>query len=201
MLTQVKGAAVSDSQPQSAPVTTVSRRDALKRGALTGGTLLWLTPTVSSVLLRASAAEATSPKPGGGGGHLAPLPHPPTGLPSHGCFVLRDASGLYAYQITASGTGVALSAPGLGNDIRWLQTHGYAGQKFIRSGPVWTKKKSLVKVGQIRYPGTAVTVLCLSAWPNVLQGAWTWDGSFQKDADHDMMRAAVLTAGKYYFFK
>ena len=200
MLTQVKGAAVSDSQPQSAPVTTVSRRDALKRGALTGGTLLWLTPTVSSVLLRASAAEATSPKPGGGGPPKPPL-HPPTGLPSHGFFVLRDASGLYAYQITASGGTALLSAPGVGNDIRWLQTHGYAGQKFILSGLAWTKKKSLIKVGQIRYPGTAVTVLCLSAWPNVLQGAWTWDGSFLKDTDGDKVRDAVLTAGKYYFFK
>lgn len=183
----------------SSPVKTVSRRTALKRGAVAGGTLLWLTPTVSSVLLQASAAEAVSPAPGGG--PKPPPPHRPTGLPSHGFFLLKDATGLYGYQITASGATAVLGAPGLGNDVAWLLAHGYAGKTIIRSGARWTAKKASIHVGQVHYPGTMVTVLVLSGWPDVLQGAWTFDGSFQVDADHDKVRNATLTAGKYYFYK
>ena len=161
--------------------------------------MAWLTPTVSSVLLQASVAEAVSNGPVG-----RPKPNPaprPTGLPSHGFFLLKDATGLYAYQITALGATAVLGAPGLGNDVAYLLTHGYAGKTIIRSGTRWTAKKSLIHVGQVRYPGTAVTVLVLSAWPDTLQGAWTFDGSFQFDPDHDKVRNATLTAGKYYFYK
>lgn len=199
LVTHVKGVAVTAFEPQNSPVKTVSRRTALKRGAVAGGTLLWLTPTVSSVLLQASAAEAVSAGPGGG---PKPTPGPrPTGLPSHGFFLLKDATGLYGYQISALGATAVLGAPGLGNDVAWLLTHGYAGKTIIRSGPRWTALKAGIHVGQVHYPLTAVTVLVLSAWPGTLQGAWTFDGSFQVDADHDKIRNATLTGGKYYFYK
>jgi hypothetical protein len=48
-------------------VPAVSRREALKRGALAGGVLVWTVPVVQAVSLTAAHAESPSAPPVGGG--------------------------------------------------------------------------------------------------------------------------------------
>ncbi len=52
---------------------SVSRRQALKRGALAGGALVWTVPLIQVVSLNQSQAEAASAPPGGG--HIPPPQH------------------------------------------------------------------------------------------------------------------------------
>lgn len=182
-----------------ANTVAVSRRSALKTGAFVGGAALWCAPTLGTVFLSATAAEATSGGTGTGG--HTPLPPAPHGLPSHGFFVIKQAGKLYGFEILASGVVAAVASLGVGNDLAWLLRHGYAGQTIVRTGPAWDALKAHITVNQAKFPGTAVKVLVLSAWPGVLQGAWTWDGSFQTDADRDKVRNSVLLGGKYYFYK
>jgi hypothetical protein len=52
---------------------SVSRRQALKRGALVGGALVWTVPLIQVVSLNQSQAEAASAPPGGG--HNPPPQH------------------------------------------------------------------------------------------------------------------------------
>lgn len=69
-----------DTTAQSAvePDNSVSRRQALKRGALAGGALVWTVPLIQVVSLNQSQAEAASAPLGGG--HIPPPQHeiPPT---------------------------------------------------------------------------------------------------------------------------
>lgn len=177
----------------------VSRRSALKTGALVGGAALWSVPTLGTVFLTATAAEAASGGTGTGG--HTPLPPIPHGLPSHGFFLIKQAGKLYGFEILASGLVAAVASLGVGNDLAWLLRHGYAGQTIVRTGAAWDALRVHIVVNQVKFPGTSVQVLVLSAWPGVLQGAWTWDGSFQTDPDRDKVRNSVLQGGKYYFYK
>lgn len=54
-----------DNQPSgvSEHRRSVSRRDALKRGAMAGGALLWVTPAVQVIGLGRANAQAASGKP------------------------------------------------------------------------------------------------------------------------------------------
>src|SRR4051794_29695532 len=98
----------------------LSRRQALKKGALAGG-LVWVAPTIATVILTPGTAEATS-GPGGGGGGTPPPP--PTGLPSHGFFLLRTGATaatykFYGFQIAPNANQnhivSCLTSPGNGN--------------------------------------------------------------------------------------
>jgi hypothetical protein len=59
---------LSEQLRAGAAVPAISRRDALKRGALVGGSLVWTVPVVQAVSLTAAHAENPSAPPVGGGG-------------------------------------------------------------------------------------------------------------------------------------
>ena len=89
----------------------VSRRDALKRGAVIGGTLVWTVPVVQAVSMTAAHAESASAppraqggspgQPGAGAGSVAgELPHTGSSVPVLGSAVV--GAGLVATGVAAT---------------------------------------------------------------------------------------------------
>lgn len=82
------------------PPRGMTRRDALRRGALLGGATVWAIPTVQAVAMSAHAGQNPS---------APPFPPPPTGpvhsgkVPSHAVFILRANGKLYGFKIDVSG--------------------------------------------------------------------------------------------------
>ena len=101
----------------------LTRRDALKRGAI-GGALLWTVPTLQTIgATRASADAPSSPPP-----PTSPPPPPPPpvgcGAPSHGILVYSLGGVTYAAKVDSGG----VDRPGSG-ERTWL-TSLYPGIQF-----------------------------------------------------------------------
>ena len=50
-----------DNTDTTNPETGITRRELLKRGAVLGGALVWATPVVQTIGMRAAFAQSTSP--------------------------------------------------------------------------------------------------------------------------------------------
>ncbi|NHC45189.1 hypothetical protein [Motilibacter aurantiacus] len=82
----VNSSHITESLPSSAPHAALTRRDALKRGALVGGALVWTVPAIQSLSMGAAdAASGSVPPPG---------PAPALCIPSHGLLLVRTAAGV-----------------------------------------------------------------------------------------------------------
>ena len=112
-----------DNHPKNGGST---RRDVLKRGAIVGGTLLWATPVIQSLGLRAAAADAgtVQPSPPTIAEKMPPSvvttttspderpPVPPVGLAiQHLDFLFGSAGTVYAARYEPFGDGGAFVAP------------------------------------------------------------------------------------------
>ena len=80
----------------------VSRREALKKGAVVGGTVLWAAPLVQSLGMSAAAAQTVSPGPGPG-----PGPGPVPDVKGISFIVFRFSCGgtTYAVKVDSPGQG------------------------------------------------------------------------------------------------
>jgi hypothetical protein len=187
----------------------IDRRTALKRGAIVGGVVLWSTPIVTAIGVRAAdAASAPPPLPP----PPPPLPPTATGLPSHGFFLLLCEGKYLGYQIIGAQSDLKrgsvmspehVGSPGQGNNVPYWQANGYAAVPIIVSDgedPKWKTTRAQISAGVTTLNGAQVLVLNSYPASCSLLNAYIWDGSFQKDPDGDKVRAAYFIDGKYYFY-
>jgi hypothetical protein len=192
----------------------IDRRTALKRGAIVGGVVLWSTPVVNAIGVGVADA-ASEPAPPPPPPSAPPPPPAPTGLPSHGFFLLLCEGKYLGYQIIGAESSptlkkgqvvspVQVGSPGDGNDVPYWQANGYGHVDLIVNDgqdPAWTTIRNQIVAGTTRLSN--VQVLVLDSYPASCQllNAHIWDGSFQTDPDGDKARPAYFIDGNYYFYK
>lgn len=88
----------------SAQISEISRRELLKKGAVLGGSVLWMTPAVQAVSVSRAFAQETSPLPPSGLGNIV------------GQVVdASDASTIEGATVTVVGTGMTTTTDSSGN--------------------------------------------------------------------------------------
>ncbi|NHC12784.1 twin-arginine translocation signal domain-containing protein [Motilibacter deserti] len=146
----------------ASPVTgQLTRRDALKRGAVVGGALVWAVPAMQSMSVgTADAASGTVPPPG---------PQPAACIPSHGLLLVRTAGGVLV-GIKVDEDGSIDGIPAKNGDAEFLGAapRGYSG---------WVKPSAagITVSGGKAAGGTALYLVVPTGTTFV--GAWTADGN------------------------
>lgn len=165
----------------------MSRRDALKRGALVGGAVVWATPAVQALTMTAASAQSPSP-----------INQPPvTGkVPSHGIF-LADV-GAIRYGLKLDGSSNTFDKIASPSDTKFMKAKG-----FLWSDPTAQVLALFAKRGNGGKDalGEAALIVSMPAGAALVAGsAFAFDGGLQNCGNGDKYQAASIAGNAIIFY-